>query len=479
MRLKFSKLMGQTQPYGLNRRLVISLSIPLMVIFCISCIWDYEVAKQTANAAHDVALADVVYDLEELIRKQPSLTNLNLAAESEAMILSNAPDKLYFSVRDTKGNTLLGDTTLPAQSQVDHHTVIFQDGNHLNQPVRIARHQIQLHDSDLLIQVVETIQKREQSSHTFLTAMVAPNLLAMLTVLLAVLWGVRKGLAPLHTLEKEIAKRSVNDLRELELTQNPYELRPLLKRLNDLFHLLRESNAIQQRFIADAAHQLRTPLAGLQTQIDLAVAEGIFDLHPARKDSIEEATTRIEHLLNQLLSYARTESAMSRTDSFEEVKLASVIERSASMFIDRALAKQIDLGFEIAEVNVAGLSWMLQEALGNLIDNALRYTPTGGIVTVKCGIFGGAGFLEVEDSGHGIPDAELPTIFDRFHHIAGIDGSGCGLGLSIVKQISAVHNAVVEFQRRSPQGFSVRIVFAQRPMSLTKTDEIRASNIIC
>lgn len=449
-----------------------------MVIFCISCIWDYVVAKQTANSAHDVALADVVYDLEELIRKQPSLSNLNLAAESEAMILSNAPDKLYFSVRNTDGTTLLGDAALPVQSQVDHRIVTFLDGSYRQQPVRIAHHQIQLHDSDLLIQVVETIQKREQSSHKFLTAMVVPNLLVMLTVLLAVLWGVRKGLEPLHTLEKEIASRSVNDLRELELAQNPFELRPLLKRLNELFHLLRESNAIQQRFIADAAHQLRTPLAGLQTQIDLAVAEGIFGQHPARKENIEEATTRIEHLLSQLLSYARTESAMSLTDSFEQVRLADVIERSASMFIDRALAKQIDLGFEISEVHVSGLSWMLQEAIGNLIDNALRYTPEGSVVTVKCGILNGAAFLEVEDSGMGIPATELPTIFDRFHHIAGIDGSGCGLGLSIVKQIASVHNAEVEFQSRMPQGFSVRIVFHQRPMSLTKIDGMRASKII-
>src|SRR6185369_17161280 len=160
-------------------------------------------------------------------------------------------------------------------------------------------------------------------------------------------------------------------LREIELAGTPAEIRPMLRRLNELFTLLREAAEVQQRFIADAAHQLRTPLAGLQTQLDLAAGEGAFTHNAERLAHIEEATTRIGHLLSQLLTYARAETANPVDRTFETVALDQLVEKSASTFLDAALAKNIDLGFEIAPASVPGLSWMLQEALGNLIDNAI------------------------------------------------------------------------------------------------------------
>jgi len=334
-----NQLIAWLKSWGLSQRIVISISLPLIVIFFASCYWDYQIAIQTSNAAHDVALGDVLYDLEELISKQDTLTNLNITPDSEAMIRSNAPDSLYFSVRDASGTTLLGDQSLPFLDEKGTSNITFVDGVYQGVAVRIARHRMRFHDSSLQVQVVETVKKRDMSSQKFLTAMVVPNLITMLVVLLAVLWGVRQGLKPLRNLEREISQRSVNDLKEIELTQNPFELRPLLQRLNELFELLRESNSRQQRFIADAAHQLRTPLAGLQTQIDLAIGEGVFEQSLSRKENIQAATLRIEHLLNQLLSYARAENAMALKESFKSVNLRTIAENSASIFIDRALEK--------------------------------------------------------------------------------------------------------------------------------------------
>ena len=445
--------------WGLSKRIVVAISLPLILIFCISCFWDYQVAKQTSDAAHDVALGDVLYDLEELIAKQSSLSGLNLTPDTEAMIRSNAPDHLFYAVRTSSGLTLLGDINLPAANQPATPHMTFTDGSYRGQAVRIARHEMLFQQTPLEVQVVETLLKRERSSQKFLAAMIIPNLVTMLIVLLAVLWGVQQGLKPLQHLEHEIGKRSVNDLRVIELTQTPFELQNLLKRLNELFKLLRESNEFQQKFIADAAHQLRTPLAGLQTQIDLAIVEGIFDTSTTRKKNIQDATYRIEHLLSQLLSYARAENSMAVRNNFATINLRDVIEKSATAFIDRALEKNIDLGFEVSDAHVQGLSWMLQEALGNLIDNAIRYTPAGGIVTVKCGAAHGKAYLEVEDSGHGIPLEERSSIFQRFHQVAGTRGGGCGLGLSIVSQIAQVHNASVEFQDTDLSRFVVRVNF--------------------
>ena len=454
-----SHLVTWLKSWGLSQRIVISISLPLILIFSASCYWDYQIAIQTSNSAHDVALGDVLFDLEELINKQEKLAPLKLTTESENMIRSNTPDMLYFSVWDSSGAILLGDKSLPSFEQLQTPNISFSDGLYQGAAVRIAKHRMNFHNTHLYVQVLETVKKREISSQKFLAAMIAPNLITMLVVLLAVLWGVRQGLKPLRNLEKEISQRSVNDLKEIELIQNPFELRTLLRHLNRLFELIRKSNSRQQRFIADAAHQLRTPLAGLQTQIDLALGEGVFNQSLSRKENIQTATLRIEHLLNQLLSYARAENAMALKDSFKNVNLQSIAENSASIFIDKALEKNIDLGFDLSDVEVSGLAWMLQEALGNLIDNAIRYTPSKGVVTVRCGHLEGTPFIEVEDNGPGIAAEELPFIFERFHHIPGSLGGGCGLGLSIVNQIAEVHNASIHFVRPEVDGFIVRIFF--------------------
>ncbi|HJV92481.1 MAG TPA: sensor histidine kinase N-terminal domain-containing protein [Azonexus sp.] len=445
----------------MKQRLIFALLAPLVLILVFSSIFDFRLAKQTAAAAHDQALADTVFDLESHIQKQKSPVFMDLAEETESMLRSNAPDMLFFAVRDASGKTLFGDGDLPLFAPATGSEVKFVDGLYRGKPVRIALHHLSLNAAEIDIEVMETTEKRKHSSQRILAAMVVPNLAVIFATLLAVLFGVRHGLLPLRAVEREIAARSVSDLREIELAGTPAEIRPMLRRLNELFTLLRESAEVQQRFIADAAHQLRTPLAGLQTQLDLAAGEGAFAHNAERLAHIEEATTRIGHLLSQLLTYARAETANPVDRTFATVALDQLVEKSASTFLDAALAKNIDLGFEIAPASVTGLSWMLQEALGNLIDNAIRYTPNGGVITVRCGEGDGQAFIEVEDSGPGVPREHHKHVFERFYRIPGAPGNGCGLGLAIVSEIAQLHGASVLLDDAEAGGLQARIQFRQ------------------
>ena len=440
------------EPLSLRQRLILALLTPLIVILTVSSYFDYRLAKKTANSAHDQSLADNVFDVEAHIKTQNPSFKLDLTEEAEAMLRSNAPDMLYFSVSDPFGKVVAGDADLPQLRPPKDDQVEFSNGVYRDTRVRIASHRITIKAQDFLIVVMETTKKREQASARILTAMVIPNLAV-----------IRQGLLPLHEVERDIAERSANDLHEIDPSGKPAEIRPMLRRLNELFALLRDSVEIQQRFIADAAHQLRTPLAGLQTQLDLANAEGAFDNNPERIQLIEEATLRISHLLSQLLAYTRAETSNSVKDKFESVDLDRLVENSASIFLDGALAKNIDLGFDIKPATTAGFPWMLQEALSNLIDNAIRYTPTGGIITVSCGDENGHAFLEVDDSGPGIPNEQLKHVFERFYRIPGSPGNGCGLGLAIVSEIAQLHEATVELKRSEQGGLRVRIQFKLPP----------------
>ncbi len=464
MHRKTSPAAGKPKPPGLRRRLIIALAVPLTFILGISSLLDYRLARETSDSAHDQALADTVFDLESHIRSQSdsAVLELDLTKESEAMLRSNAPDQVYFSIRDNSGRILAGDEDVPEFPTPQNSKVSFIDGIHRGEAVRVALHSIVLPTSELLITVMETTEKRKESRGRILTAMLLPNLAVIVATLLAVLFGVRRGLLPLEEVEKEIAARSPNDLREIDLDASPREIQPMLRRLNELFSLLREASEVQNRFIADAAHQLRTPLAGLQTQFDLAVSEGAFLNNDTRLRNIEDGMLRIGRLLGQLLSYARAEATASLAEQPTNVSLNRIAEKSASTFLDAALEKGIDLGFDIAPASTIGIPWLLQEALANLVDNAIRYTPRGGIITVRCGETAEKAFLEVEDNGPGIPEEHLDQIFERFYRIPGSPSNGCGLGLPIVKEIARLHGADIHMMRRGESGLSVRLEFPRQ-----------------
>ncbi|MDL1863813.1 sensor histidine kinase [Betaproteobacteria bacterium PRO5] len=452
---------GFSRPLGLRQRLLLWILLPLIAVFIGSILFDYRLAQETADTAYDHSLNNAALDIAAYIQTVGLKPELHLTPEAEAMLRHDAVDKIFFAVRNADKHLLIGDANLPAYPGAIHKRPVFIDDVYQGEKIRATTQHITIDGNEITITVAETMRERDYASNRILAATIIPNLVIIAATLLVIYFGVRRGLAPLVHVENQIASRSPRDLRALDIGHAPREIRPMLTRLNELFESLRTAAAAQQRFLADAAHQLRTPLAGLQTQIELVAAEGKYVRNDERLARIEEAAERIAHLVTQLLIYAQTEPAASANQIFHPVALHELAESAASTFIDRALAKNIDLGFEIQPAVAEGIAWMLRESLGNLIDNALRYCPAGSTITVRSGVHSGQPYLAVEDNGPGIPAEEHKKVFERFYRIPGSISGGCGLGLPIVQEIAQLHTAAITFSEPAEGGLTVTLTFPE------------------
>jgi two-component system sensor histidine kinase TctE len=290
--------------------------------------------------------------------------------------------------------------------------------------------------------VGETMVKRTRLAREVLVYSLLPEVLIALATLVIVWFGVKRGLSPLSRLSEEIKARSPRDLRAIDAAAAPEETRPLVSALNGLLEEVSQAAQNQQRFLANAAHQLRTPLAGLQAHTELALAQPVPDSCRAHLEHVHEATIRTARLANQLLALARAEPGGRGTPS--EINLKNVVEAEADSWVHQALARELDLGFELESAPVRGDALLLREALANLVHNAIEYSQRGGRVTVRTGRRGGQSFAEVEDDGPGIPPAERERVLERFYRVAGTVGTGSGLGLAIVREIAAGHGAKID-----------------------------------
>jgi len=361
-------------------------------------------------------------------------------------------DTIYYGVRRPDGSALAGDPGLPPvpESQAPEDGVIAYDGEYRGGKVRVVALLVPCGGGSCTVQVAETTNKRRMLARNIVLSSLVPELLITLATLAIVWFGVKRGLAPLEELSTEIRRRSARDLRPIDPGHAPEEARPLVGALNQLFGQVAEASSNQQRFLANAAHQLRTPLAGLQAHTELALAQseiapgqGMSTAQRAELEQLHRATIRTARLANQLLALARAEPGGNRADAFAQVNLRAVVEDAADEWVHWALAKEIDLGFELADAALTGSALLLREALANLVHNALEYTPAGGRVTVRTGMRNHAAFLEVEDDGPGIPPGEREQVLERFYRIAGTTGTGSGLGLAIVREIAAAHRAQI------------------------------------
>ena len=322
----------------------------------------------------------------------------------------------------------------------------------------------------VLIQAAETLVKRDRLIGEILLGELIPATLVALASVTLVWFGVARGLAPLDRLRAEIATRSHRDLRPVPEEHAPEEVQPLVGGLNALLARLRESIDTQRRFLANAAHQLRTPLAGLQTQVELLARGDLNEEMRPRLLQLQSATRRAAHLATQLLTLARAEPAGQRLDAMQKLDLHRIIEDSAQDWVSRAVAKNIDLGFELQSAPIWGDALLIRELLANLVDNAIDYTQTGGRVTVRCHLNGGA-VLEVDDNGIGIPEWARERVLERFYRIEGTPGDGSGLGLSIVQEITQVHEAALEITP-PPSGRGTLIVLRFKPLA-TEESKLR------
>lgn len=254
---------------------------------------------------------------------------------------------------------------------------------------------------------------------------------------------------------------------------------PLVKAINGLISDLRISAAAQQAFLANAAHQIRTPLAGVQTQLELAVEEVPVEFR-ARIAQSRDATRRLGHLAHQLLALARSGADANIVHEWRRVDLAALLEEVTPEFLDLALARGIDLGIEAQPVSVSGSHWLLRELLGNLLDNAIRYSVAGCRVTARCGRDeAGQVWLEVEDDGPGIPDQERELVFQRFYRGGAKQPDGAGLGLAIVHEVADRHGAAITFEQPSGNtGTRLRLSFVETGPIADDTDARGYMNLL-
>ena len=268
-----------------------------------------------------------------------------------------------------------------------------------------------------------------------------PNTFLIVLALVLVYFGVSRALSPLTRLSDTITHRSGVDVAPLETEAVDREVLPLVDALNRLMSGLAAAATAQRQFLGNAAHQLRTPLAGLQTQIEL-VAQDLAPHDRERVAALAVAARRVGHLSQQLLAHARSSPEAAIGHELEDFDLADLIEERASGWFDEARTSDADIGFELAPARIHGSPWLIGEMLTNLIDNAVKHG--GPTVTVRCGRRPAGVVVEVEDDGPGIAEAERNEIFDRFRRGRGATSPGTGLGLAIVREVAKRHGAHIE-----------------------------------
>jgi two-component system sensor histidine kinase TctE len=452
--------MPDTRPgvRSIRRRLLFFLIPSLLFLVLCGGVLTYGVALSVATSAYDRSLLDPVLDMAENIRIGADGPHLDLLMQAQQALMYDHVDSMVFQIRDADGRVIAGSDELAAAPTLRGGETRFFDGVYRSEPVRIAAVRT---DSGFSVQVGETLYKRNRLIWEILAVELVPTLLIAFAAVALAWTGVKHGVAPLARIRSELLGRGPNDLQPLTETGTPAEIAPAVKAFNKLLGRMREASAVQQRFLANAAHQLRTPLAGLQMHLELLLRR---DLTPDVRDEIEGmhvATTRASHLATQLLALARAEAGGASGRDVQYFDLRQIADAAAQEWVPRAIARNIDLGFVLENAIVSGNPLLLSELLNNLVDNALRYTTSGGTVTVRSGTDdGGRPYLSVEDNGVGIPEDARSKVFERFYRIEGTPGDGSGLGLAIVKEVADRHNGFLTVQSGATSGTRIAVTFA-------------------
>ena len=412
----------------------------------------YVVAHRAATVAYDRAMMDVSLALASQTEIINSGLYLQLPEIAEKVLLVDGYDTLYYEIFDLTGKTIASNIELPRPSKPFEDGKLYYDGVLKNgNSVRVAALRSERNGTSFTVLSAETKLKRDRLVGEILLAMLVPETLLIIVTIFMILKIVRRELGSIQPLREELVRRTHTDLSQLHLKDIPDELYPIFTEVNELLARLSKSLNANQRFIADASHQLRTPIAALQAEAEMALRSSDPDESLKR---IVAGTRRISHLAHQLLTLSRLEPQ--QINSLKMVDLAGLSREVAESWMPQALARNIDLGFELSSAKVMGNPIWLEELANNLIDNAIRYTPCGGVVTVRCS---GTSW-EVEDSGPGIPKEEHEKIFERFYRLDTSDVEGCGLGLSIVREIAHNHNASITIEKGSSLGGAViRVTF--------------------
>jgi two-component system sensor histidine kinase TctE len=437
-----------TEQRWLRRQLLVWLLVPLTLLLVADAFVSYRVTLDFSRRAYDRSLIEVAHEIALHLRMSAGGLELDMPEAARRVLLSDPSDKIFFGVTSPAG-TLIAGSALPAPSGPaarGPRDEALYDAEVEQQPVRLVEYRSAAAGGHppAVVRVAETQHKRTDLAREMLLSVIVPQVLLILMAGLLVWGGVARGLSPLVRLQKEVAARSPYDLSPVEITEVPGEVRPLLESINVLLERLGRAVTLQSRFVADAAHQLKTPVAGLQAQVELALREAP---QAGTRDSLlvfQSGLERLSRLVSQLLSLARNEPDAAAAVRMAPLDLNALALEAASSWVPAALAKRIDLGFEAASgpVVIEGDAERLRELFDNLLDNAVRYSGVGGRITVRVQARPQPG-VSVHDDGPGIPAEERQRVFERFHRLLGSSEQGSGLGLAIAQEIARIHGGTI------------------------------------
>jgi two-component system sensor histidine kinase TctE len=451
----------------LRNHLLRWLLLPLAVVWAVGFHLDYARSIAQANEAYDRTLAGSALAIAERVMVRDGAFSVDLPYAALEMLETRAQDRVFYKVSSerpvmvvTGHEDLPGPAARPAGDEPS-----FEDARYRGEAIRMVAIRRPLYDErglgPLLVQVAETTAARQAMSTRILLDSVLTQITLIAAAALLITFGVRRGLEPLRRIRNEIAGRDEFDLTPIDAGAVPREVAPLIEALNLHTERQRQLNDAHRQFIADASHQLKTPLTVLKTQAALALQQQDVSRMRAIVAEIHDATDLTARTINQLLSLARSEPG--HLMPTETVDLVEIARAATFDLLPQALHKDIELGFEDggSAVPVQGQPLLLRELVSNLTDNAIRYTPRGGCITVSvhCAATGGAQ-LQVEDNGPGIAPEHRRQVFDRFYRVNGALSDGCGLGLAIVRQICERHGATAELHTAaSGKGLRVAVQF--------------------
>ena len=423
---------------SISRQLILWLTIPLLLVALCGALVHYfnDVApgvigsdrrlKDAANAlmAHVVVTQNRVV-LDPNLDRKPALPGA---------------DSVKYALRDTQGRLIAGDPQLPVVAMSSETSQLYAMAQIERRSLRTLTTRFDTRAGVIAITVADARGTTEPEARLgFMSTLLWD--FVQLDVTLVLVWvGIQFGLRPIRRLRDEIGNRSPLDLRPIVDTSVPREIAPLVVTLNRLFGMLRSSVQSQQQFIANTAHQLRTPITGMQAQLGLLIAEPAAQPVRARLMTLQEGVKQLAHSANQLLALARADSAANISTKAQAVDLRAIVGEVVARFFDRALQSDIDLGVDANSATIFADPSLLDDLLSNLVDNALKYTPGGGSVTISAGRGNGRIFLAVEDTGPGIPEGERQRVRQRFYRMPNAPGHGSGLGLAIVDEIARLYD---------------------------------------
>lgn len=444
-----------TPRHSLRRLLLLWLLPLVMVMLGLSMVGDYKLAIEPAIRAYDQSLLDSAAILaDHLATGSDGEITLQLSEDADRILHTEEFDQVYYAAYDESAHLLAGTAGLlqPEPSWRRRGARQFYDVVWQGQPLRLLEMHHSYAGHDITLQVAETTNKRRRLSRQIVLGMLLPELLTVASVMIAVWIGVGRGLAPLERLQRLVVSGG-GATKRLPESQAPSELYGLVHVHNLQADKLKETLDLQEHFITNAAHQLRTPLAGLQAQSELALrlAAQAGDSAELQRiiTNIHTAAERCSRLAQQMLSLARSSSSSGMT--FLPIDLATIAEQVATRSMADAQAATIDLGLELAPAPVTGIEGLLEEMLSNLVDNAMRYCPPHSSITVITRVKDGCSELVVEDNGPGIPVSEHLKVFERFYRLDATK-RGAGLGLAIVREIATLHRAQINLESASDQG---------------------------